>query len=65
MAYEPEKCFKYGLHHEYSEGSEIRKCMPCTLDDLHGKKIDHLRCHACGLRKSPEGKMEYHCLCLR
>jgi hypothetical protein len=65
MACENEKCDTYGLHHEYSNGVEIRKCLPCTLDDLREKKIPHLRCHNCGLLKSPEGRMEYHCLCLR
>jgi hypothetical protein len=65
MTFENKKCEKYGMHHEYDNGVEIRKCMCCMLDDLHGCKIRHLRCANCGLLKSPEGKMEYHCLCLR
>ena len=33
MACENDKCSKYGMHHEYKNGVEIRKCQFCDRDD--------------------------------
>jgi hypothetical protein len=33
MACENDKCEKYGLHHEYKDGIEIKKCHACKKDD--------------------------------
>jgi hypothetical protein len=33
MACENDKCEKYGMHHEYKDGVEIRKCQFCELED--------------------------------
>jgi hypothetical protein len=33
MACESDKCEKYGMHHEYKNGVEIRKCQFCKCDD--------------------------------
>ncbi len=33
MACENDKCEKYGMHHEYKDGVEIRKCQFCASDN--------------------------------
>lgn len=33
MACENDKCEKYGLHHDYENGVEIRKCHLCERDN--------------------------------
>lgn len=39
MACENDKCEKYGLHHDYKDGVEIRKCSACKRDDKMIKLI--------------------------
>jgi hypothetical protein len=39
MACESDKCEKYGLHHDYEDGVEVRKCFAC--------ENDYLRCNSC------------------
>lgn len=33
MACESDKCDKYGMHHDYKNGVEIRKCIFCIKDN--------------------------------
>jgi hypothetical protein len=33
MACESDKCEKYGLHHDFKDGIEIRKCFACARDE--------------------------------
>jgi hypothetical protein len=33
MACESDKCEKYGMHHDYKNGVETRKCLSCQKDD--------------------------------
>lgn len=33
MACENDKCDRYGLHHDYENGVEVRKCQFCECDD--------------------------------
>lgn len=33
MACENDKCEKYGMHHDYVDGVEVRKCQFCRRDD--------------------------------
>jgi len=33
MACERDKCEKYGMHHDYENGLEVRKCQFCIEDD--------------------------------
>ena len=33
MACENDKCEKYGMHHDYENGVETRKCQFCERDD--------------------------------
>lgn len=37
MACESDKCEKYGMHHDYENGVEIRKCQFCEKDALADK----------------------------
>lgn len=34
MACENDKYEKYGLHHDYKDGIEIRKCFACKKDEM-------------------------------
>ncbi len=34
MACENDKCDAYGLHHDYKDGVEVRKCHLCRHDEL-------------------------------
>ena len=49
MACESEKCEKYGLHHEYDKGIEIRKCFACEKDNQpeRSKREDFVCNHKC------------------
>lgn len=38
MACESDKCEKYGLHHDYKDGVEIRKCFACERDQPERSK---------------------------
>lgn len=40
MACEGEKCEKYGLHHDFQDGVEIRKCFACQRDDSGWISVD-------------------------
>ena len=33
MACENDKCEKYGMHHDYKCGVEVRKCQFCQIDN--------------------------------
>lgn len=37
MACESDKCEKYGLHHEYKDGVEVKKCFACERDQNYEK----------------------------
>jgi hypothetical protein len=43
MALENEKCEKYGMHHDFENGVEIRKCQFCERDNQpeRSKREDH------------------------
>lgn len=34
MACENDKCAKYGMHHDYENGIEVRKCQFCLRDEI-------------------------------
>ena len=50
MACENDKCDKYGLHHDYQDGVEIRKCFACERDNQperskrEDSSIEEMRC---------------------
>ncbi len=51
MACESEKCEKYGLHHDFKDGVEIRKCFACEKDSQpeRSKREDLKKCVICEL----------------
>lgn len=44
MACESDKCEKYGLHHEYKDGIEVRRCFACESDE---RENIGLKCPIC------------------
>jgi len=45
MACENDKCEKYGMHHEYKDGVEVKKCQFCKRHDQpeRSKREDFLK----------------------
>jgi hypothetical protein len=65
MACENDKCEKYGMHHDYKNGVEVRKCQFCESDDQpeRSKREDLTTCSPLpkGLEKdwSNNGRKSY------
>lgn len=47
MACESDKCEKYGMHHEYKNGVEIRKCQFCRRDNQPERSKREDKCSKC------------------
>lgn len=55
MACENDKCDKYGMHHDFKDGVEVRKCEFCSRDErlINNKSI------AIGSMKTTMPKFNY------
>lgn len=58
MTSENEKCEKYGLHHDFVDGLEVRQCFACQRDkaytcikdgSIHSNAQDYLSCEFCNI----------------
>lgn len=53
MACESDKCEKYGMHHDFINGVEVRKCQFCMNDQPERSKREDLE-RGCGALNTEE-----------
>lgn len=52
MACESDKCEKYGMHHDYEDGVEVKRCQFCQRDYItrywdHHRRLLKCPCEKC------------------